>query len=55
MYRYRQISIKGGLCEHLGKVVCDIRAVAHLFRDGAQARDELDGEEVETREIDDKI
>jgi hypothetical protein len=38
-------------------VVGDIRAVAHLFRDGAQARDELDSGKVERREreMDDKI
>jgi len=31
-------------------LVGNIRAVAHLFRDGAEARDELDGEKVEWRE-----
>jgi len=41
------ICAKGVLCEHLRKLVSNVRAMAHLLRDGAKARDELECKNVE--------
>jgi hypothetical protein len=41
------ICAKGILCEHLCKLVSNVRAMAHLLRDGVYARDELEGKNVE--------
>jgi hypothetical protein len=47
--RLCRICAKGILREHLRKLVSNVRAMAHLLRDGVYARDELEGKNVERK------